>query len=157
ELMSWDLSVPRPTPATFEPNPGAVTAMAYNHDGSLLAIASWPQNANPSAVVIRDAATGKLRGQFATPRRVDALAFDPAGGRLAYGDHAGDVVVWDLATNQPVQRFKTGSLVYSIVYLDSPRRLVANSKEGVVLFNLESGKEQKIDLAGGDVRTLVAD
>ena len=41
ELNSWDLSVPRPSPVAFEPNPGAVTALAYSPDGSLLATASW--------------------------------------------------------------------------------------------------------------------
>src|SRR5439155_18001640 len=71
---------------------------------------------------------------------------------------AGNVVVWDLATSRPVRKFGTGSAVWSIVFLDRPRRLVTHGKGAVLLFDLESGKpERKVDLAGGDIRTLVAD
>src|SRR5205814_3240527 len=101
ELMSWDLSGPRPSPVAFPPNSGAVTALAYSPDGSLLATASWPQNTDPREVVIRDANTGKVRSRFSGPQRVDALAFDPTGERLACGDVAGNVVLWDLATIEP--------------------------------------------------------
>ena len=41
ELISWDLPASRPSPAVMEPNPGAVTGLAYSPDGSLLATASW--------------------------------------------------------------------------------------------------------------------
>src|SRR5207248_397484 len=81
-----------------------------------------------------------------------------AGERVACGDGAGNVVVWDLGTSRPVQQFVTGSAVYSVIYLDSPRGLVTHGKDAVLLFNLESGQlERKVDLAGGDIRTLVAD
>jgi WD40 repeat protein len=160
ELSNWDLSVPRPSPVALEPNPGAVTALAYNPNGSLLAVASWPQNANPRDVLIRDANTGKVRGRISWPHIVWALAFDPTGERLACGDAAGNVVVWDLATSRPVQQFETGfgSDFRSIIVLDRPRRLVTHGKDAVLLFNLESGElERTVALAGGGVRALVAD
>jgi WD40 repeat protein len=51
----------------------------------------------------------------------------------------------------------TGSEVRAIVFLDR-RLLVTHGKDAVLLFNLESGKlERKLDLAGGDIRMLVAD
>jgi WD40 repeat protein len=157
ELISWDLSVPHPSPVALEPNPGAVTALAYSPDGSLLATASW-RGSEPRDVVIREAITGKVRGRLTGPQIVHALAFDSAGQRLACGDAVGNVVVWDLATSRPRQTFVTGSPVYSIVYLDCPRSLVTHGKEAALLFNLESGKlEKKVDLAGaGDIRTLSA-
>jgi WD40 repeat protein/tetratricopeptide (TPR) repeat protein len=157
ELNSWDLSVPRPSPVSIGPNPGAVTALAYSSDGSLLATASW-RGANGAQIVIKDAKTGKVRGQISVPQVVDGLAFDPTSERLACGDVAGNVVVWDLATSRPVQTFLTGSTVYSIVFLDRPRRLVTHGKDAVLLFNLESGKRQReVALAGGGIRKLVAD
>jgi serine/threonine protein kinase/WD40 repeat protein/tetratricopeptide (TPR) repeat protein len=157
ELNSWDLSVPHPSPVAIGPNPGAVTSLAYSPDGSLLATASW-RGSDPRDVVIRDANTGKARGRISVPQIVNALVFDPKGERLACGDVAGNVVVWDLATSRPVQQFATGSAVHAIVYLDHPRRLVTHGKDAVLLFNLESGKlQRKVNLAGGGIRTLVAD
>jgi WD40 repeat protein len=157
ELSTWDLSVPRPFRRTLEPNPGAVTALAYSPDGSLLATASW-RGAEPRQIVIRDASTGKLRGTLAGPQIVQALAFDPASERLACGDIVGNVVVWDLATSLPIQQFATGSSVYSIVYLDRPRGLLTHGKDAVLLCNLESGQvERTVDVSGGGIRKLVAD
>jgi eukaryotic-like serine/threonine-protein kinase len=159
ELMSWDLSVSRPCPVAMEPNPGAVTSMAYSPDGSLLATASWPMGGSgPRDVLIRDGNTGKVRSRINGPQIVYALAFDPTGQRLACGDDAGNVVVWDVATSRPVKKFVTGSPIWSIVVLDRPRSLVTHGKDAVLLFDLESGQqERKVDLAGGKIRMLAAD
>jgi WD40 repeat protein len=157
ELNTWDLSVSPPSPVAIGPNPGAVTSLAYSPDGSLLATASW-KGSNPREIVIRDANTGKVRSRISWPQNVTALAFDPTGERLAGGDAAGNVVLWDLATSLPVQQFATGSEVHSVIFLDHPRRLVTHRKDAVLLFNLESGKlKQKVPLSSGSIRKLVAD
>jgi serine/threonine protein kinase/WD40 repeat protein len=158
ELNSWDLSVSRPSPVAIGPTPGAVTALAYSPDGSLLATGSW-RGPNPrEVVVVRDANTGKVRGQISVPHHVYALAFDPTGERLAYGDTAGNVVIWDFVTNRTVTQFVTGSVVRAIIFPDRTRSLVTHGKDAVLLFNLESGKlAREVGLAGGCIRTLVAD
>jgi serine/threonine protein kinase/WD40 repeat protein len=170
DLNSWDLSVSHPSPVSLGPNPGNVTCLEYSHDGSLLAVAS-------GEVLIRDSATGKIQARFSGPSPwIYGLAFDPAGGRLASGDIMGNVILWDLATNRPIQQFSTGSQVRSVFFLDaekgtvslpqgdSPlfrdqsRRLVTHGRNAVLLFNLESGKvERKVDVAGGSIQRLVAD
>ena len=151
ELNNWDLSVPRPSPVAIGPNPGAVTSLAYSPDGARMAVAS-------GQIVIRDAITGKEQSRFSRPAPwVYALAFDPAGGKLASGDLAGNVVLWDLATGRPVSQFTTGSQVNSIIFLDSPRRLLTYDRASVVVFDLESGDKQTFDLAGGRIRKLAAD
>jgi len=161
ELMSWDLSVPRPTPVALGPNPltanAAITCLVYSPDGALLATASWPQNADPRDVVIWDASAAKVRSRFSVPQIVNALAFDPTGERLACGDVAGNVVFWDVATSLPVQQFKTGSPVRSIVFLDRPRSLVTHGTAALFLFDLESGQERTVDLPGANIRKLVVD
>jgi serine/threonine protein kinase/WD40 repeat protein len=160
ELMSWDLSAPRPAPVALEPNPGAVTALAYSPDGSLLATASH-RLTRPFEVLIavRDASTGEIRDQIPAPHVVEELAFDATGERLAAGDRAGNVVLWDLTTSRPVQKFATGSRVQSIAFLDRPRSLVTHGGDAVFVFNLESAKpeQRKVDLRGGHIRRFVAD
>ncbi len=121
-------------------------------------MASWPQNRNPCTVEIRDGVTGKRRGQFSRPYIVQALAFDPSGERLACGDIGGDIVVWDLATSRPVHNFATGADVKSLAFLRHSRGLLANGKNTVQLFNLQSGKqERKVEVAGGNIQKFVTD
>ena len=108
--------------------------------------------------MIRDAKTGQVCGRLSGPEIVYALAFDRTGERLACGDVAGNVVVWDWATSRVVQQFVTRSEVWSIAFLDHPRRLVTHGKNAVLLYDLESGQpERKVDLAGGEIRVLAAD
>ncbi len=157
ELISWDLSASRPSPAVMEPNPGAVDSLAYSPDGCLLATASW-RGTDYREVSIRDGNTGKVRDRIMRPHIVHALAFDPTGAQLAWGDAVGNVVLWDLVTGRSVRQFVTGSAVSSIVYLDRPCRLVTHGKDAVLLYNLESGElEKTVDLAGGRIRRLAAD
>jgi WD40 repeat protein len=157
ELNSWELSGPRPSRVAFEPNPGAVTAAAYSPDGSLLAVASW-RGSKSREVLIREANTGQVRSRLSVPHIVNALSFDPTGKSVACGDAAGNVNVWDLATRERIQQFKTGSEVYSIVYLDRPRGLLTHGKSAVLLFNLDTGElERKAEVAGETIRNLVTD
>jgi WD40 repeat protein/tetratricopeptide (TPR) repeat protein len=151
ELKSWDLSAAHPSPIEMGDNSGAVTSLAYSADGSLLAVGC-------GKLVIRDANTGEVRGEMSGPSPVVyGLAFDPAGGRVATGDLAGNVILWDLATRQPLRTFTTVATVRSVEFLDS-RRLVTHGKDAILLFDLESGKQEpKVDLAGGAIRKLVAD
>ncbi len=159
ELFSWDHSASRPSPIVMEPNPGAVTSLVYSRDGSLMASASWPMTGpGPREVVIRDGNTGKGRSRISGPDIVYAMAFDPTGQRLACGDLAGNIVIWDVASSRPVQKFATGSTIWSLAFLDHPRRLVTHGKAAVLVFNLESGElERKVDLAGGGILSLVTD
>ena len=156
ELISWDLASSRPTPVTFAPNPGAVTSMAYSPDGSLLATASW-LGTDPREILIRSGDTGQVQSRTSVPQLATSLTFDPASERLAIGDIAGSVVVWDIATSREGGRFATGSRVSSMIFLDR-RRLVTHGKDAVLVFDLDSGQLiRKVDLSGGNIRKLAAD
>ena len=159
ELMSWDLSASRPSAVAMEPNPGWVTCMAFSADGSLLATGCWRVGSDPRGViVIRDTNTGKVLNTISGPDILYALAFNPTGELLAYGELGGNVVVWDLATSCPVQTFVTGSKIGEIVFLARPRSLVTHGKNSVLMFNLETGGlERKVEFPGEDVRMFAAD
>jgi serine/threonine protein kinase/WD40 repeat protein len=160
ELSVWDLSASHPAPVRLQTNAGQVNSLVYSPDGSRLAVATWDPrgNSNLHEITIRDADTGKVQGRITGPGIFRSLAFDPAGGRIASGDDPGNVVLWDLATSHAVLKVATGSTVYSIGFLDRPRRLVAKLEHSVLLFNLESGKEErKVDFAGVALSKLVID
>ncbi|WP_165228276.1 serine/threonine-protein kinase [Aquisphaera insulae] len=161
ELRTWDLASARTSLLHDASDGEAVTAMAYNPDGTLLATAIHHGPGDPS-IVVRDARTGAIRARMASPHICYAVTFDPAGGRLATGDMRGDVTVWDLATGLPSRHLRTGSgsIIESIVYLDRPRGLVAHAGDRVILLNPDSdrgGDEAKTCPAGGTISYLAAD
>jgi WD40 repeat protein len=158
ELITWDVSDPRPTPRRLGTEPGKGNALSYSPNGSLLATSSWIWRGSIACrIVIRDADTGEVRTQFSSPQYLRALAFDPAGQRLASGDINGNAVVWDLSTSRPVRQFVTGGQIGSIEFLDGGRRLVTHGGDSVLLCNVETGDvERQVALQGG-VRRFVAD
>jgi eukaryotic-like serine/threonine-protein kinase len=152
ELDLWDLSASRPSPQAIGPNPGDVHALAYSPDGSFLA------QCNGLELLIRDVQSSAVQCRFALPAHADALAFDPSGMRIATGDYAGNVIVWDLAAKRRLQQFTTGSVIWSMAFLDDPRRVVAHDRDSLLLFGVDSGNlERKIELAGGGVQRFVYD
>ena len=157
ELISWNLSASPASPVRMEPHPGLVTAMAISPDGSLLATGSWHADVYRE-ILIRDANTGDIRGRISRPVVFWALAFDPSGRRIACGDDAGNVAVYDVATGRLVRNFTTGSPVHAVAFLDGAGGLVTHGKDTVLLFDLASGRrEREVPLGGGGIQTLVAD
>jgi hypothetical protein len=73
-------------------------------DGQIVAKVNWPQ-----AVVLLDGKTLERIGMPLVGQRgsIDALAFDPSGTLLAT-DSAGQLVVWDVQTQQPIGQCFTG-------------------------------------------------
>jgi serine/threonine protein kinase/WD40 repeat protein len=161
ELSFWDLSASRPSPLVMEPNPGAVTGIAYSPDGSLLATACWVTgNANrPEGVIaIRDANTGKILSRFTLPQITWTVAFDSTGTQLACGDMAGNIVIWDLVTNRGLREMATTSDVRAIACFDRPRALVTHGKGSLLVFDIESGERTgEVNLGSGDIRRFLAD
>ena len=88
---------PRPSPRRLGTETGLGTALAYSPNGSLLATGTWFfSSSRVSRIMLRDSRRGKSRPISPAPRILRALAFDPAGKRLASGDVGGNLVVWDL-------------------------------------------------------------
>ena len=157
ELVTWDVSAALPAPRRIGTEPGPGTAVAYSPDGSLLATGSW-SGIDVGKILVRDACTGEVRGQFTGLSVPHALVFDATGKRLASGDLVGNLVIWDLATMRQVARFVTGSTaIWAIAFLDNGRRLVTHGSDAAVLYDLESGAVvRRLTLEGG-VRKFVVD
>jgi hypothetical protein len=158
ELVTRNVSDPRPTPRRLGTETGMGTALAYSPSGSLLVTGSWNfYSSRDSRIMVRDSKTGEVRTHFPAPGVLRAVAFDPTGKRLASGDVGGNLIVWDLQTARPVRRFVTGGEIWSIHFLDGGHRLVTHGSDLALLCNLDTGDvERQVTLQGG-VRRFVAD
>jgi WD40 repeat protein len=158
ELVTWNVSDPRPSPRRLATEPGQGTALAYSPNGSLLVTGSWIwYGSGGRQIVVRDSKTGQVRIQFSTPGILRAVAFDPTEKRLASGDQDGNLAVWDLQTARPVSQFVPGGQIWSIHFLDGGHRLVTHGRDSVLLCNLDTGDvERQVTLQGG-VRRFVTD
>ncbi len=77
------------------PHQRAVRALAFSHDGSLLASGSSDQTVN-----LRDAGTGEIQRTIPAGYRIRCLDFHPNGSLLAVGGMGETVTLWDTATGQ---------------------------------------------------------
>ena len=155
ELLTLDVSVPRPAHRRIGNDPGQGAVLAYSPDGALLATGSWSR-ANARTILVRDVRSSEIRCNIQCSDTPTALAFDESCQRLASGGSSGNLVVWDLATNRPIRELTTGSRISSITFLDGNRRLVTHGNDSVLLFNLQTGElERRVTLQGGIRRFVV--
>jgi WD40 repeat protein/tRNA A-37 threonylcarbamoyl transferase component Bud32/tetratricopeptide (TPR) repeat protein len=90
---------------------------------------------------------------------VSALAFDPAGARLASGDRDGVVIVWDARSRQELWRVQADrSPVRSVFFLDAGTRLLVAWRGGLVaMYDLKSAAPiRSRQLEGGVSQLAVA-
>jgi len=130
---------PRPPPvamlAKLEGHQGAVTAVAYNEDGSLIVSAG-----QDGTIKVWDA----LAGTLARTIEMDdgppsALAI--SGRRAITGHGNGGVVVWDLDRAEKLASFKRNEAnIWSVAFAGSPDRVAASSHDWTVtLWNAAGG------------------
>jgi WD40 repeat protein len=157
KLISWDVGAARPSPVTLGDNPGAVTALAYSPDGSLLAAAN-AFGTDPRSITIRDAKTGRISGRLSGAQRLNALVFDPTNQRLAAGDLAGNVCVWDVPTGRQVRQFAIGSDIRAVFFSSDGGHLITHGENSALIFDLESGELTRESIVGGSgIRELAVD
>ena len=142
-VILWDPAAGRPL-GRWVNGETYVSAMAFRPDGALLAVGNGGASAEGSErderpVALRDPATGATSRELRGARdAVLALAFDPAGRRVAAADWLGWVTVWDAGTGRVLRREAIGQgWDGSVAFVDGGRRLAAVVNGRVALFDPE--------------------
>jgi WD40 repeat protein len=114
--------------AKLEGHTAQVIRIAFDKSGERLA-----STGGDHMLLLWNVAERSQIGGFRTEGFVTALAFMPDGKRLALGDGAGRVGIWDASTGQAVQRFAghTG-VIPGITSSPDGRRLATASHDGTV-------------------------
>lgn len=122
--------------------PDRVPQLAFNRDGSLLAVARFTRG-----VELHDAATGRpLRTLTGHVGPVGCLAFSPDGARLVSGDcRSTDATlkIWDVATGKEVQTLRGHrGPVRSVAYSGDGKRIISGGEDYLVrIWDPASGRE----------------
>jgi WD40 repeat protein len=116
-----------------------VHAVAFSPDGKLLASCGGDPK-----VQIWDMLSGKLLATFKKHNNdVSCLAFSPDGKNLASGSYlGGELVVWDMATRNPVLVLsdKSNCWAKSVAFSQDKGMLAVSWNEGAVILDPNSGE-----------------
>jgi tetratricopeptide (TPR) repeat protein len=137
-----------------------VTGLAISPDGSLIASTRGDVGGTEDpSIRLWDAATGVLKKKLpGNQNGVWSLAFDPTGRRIASGDSAGTVLLFEVDSARVLRRENLGgSRVSSLVFLNQGRSLlVGQDHGGVSLFDLDQpGPPRRVSLPDGCTRLVV--
>jgi hypothetical protein len=107
----------------------AALCVAVNPDRSLIATGG---TAEDPSVRLWDAVTGEMFQLGSHESYLTSVAFSPGGTRLASGDNADKVWIWDVASHQPITSFqgdipKRGQLFSALYWLDEGTLIGAGS------------------------------
>jgi WD40 repeat protein len=120
DSSSWELRARLTEPALTTEH------LAFSPDGALLASAGCARTdaagyCIQGQVVLRDVATGELRPPLeGHTDAVKRVAFSPDGRLLASASYDRSVIVWDVATGQPVGQRLVGHGYYALSVVFSP-------------------------------------
>jgi WD40 repeat protein len=114
---------------TLTGHPDAVTAVAFNDDGSLLATASYDRTAR-----IWNTATGKTLLRLRGHRDwVVGVAFSHDGSLVATASQDGTAMLWDATTGEQIATFDHGKPLTAVAFSPDGTRLAASSRDGTAV------------------------
>jgi WD40 repeat protein len=163
----------------FTDHSGNVDAGAISPDGSLIAssacLAYDAAVCSEAELLVWDMQTGRVKYQLGEhTREINALTFDPDGGRVLAGDDAGDLSLWDISTGENIGNFQADDYISGVAISPDGQFGLSTADKFSIVFDLESGetihqlKEHAVDvrsvafspdgdyvLTGGDDNTLI--
>jgi WD40 repeat protein/tetratricopeptide (TPR) repeat protein len=150
-VIWWDLAAGRPLQRWPLDDAGTglihtqLHSVVVSPNGDLVAAGSYPRpGAGPRTPIhVVETATGKrLHVLSGHTGRVDVLAFDPTGKRLASASADGTGMVWDLVGGSAVARWSLGpSPLLHLSFLGDSSRIVSCSLDGRVDVRQADGGE----------------
>jgi WD40 repeat protein len=130
----WDTSALRDgrkdTPlATFTGHSQQINAVAFSHDGAILASGS-----SDTTIILWDLATHqKIKTMTGHTSRVHCLAFSPDGRTLASGGNDGTVRLWNLVIKEQVAVLEGhGSTIWDVAFSPDGHTLASSSFDGTI-------------------------
>ncbi|MFG1622708.1 BTAD domain-containing putative transcriptional regulator [Kribbella sp. NPDC049227] len=117
--------------------------------GSLLAVQQLkPAHLDSAATALVDAGTGKtirvLRSQSDETR---GFAFSADDTRIAVADYNREVMVWNAATGDPIQRIQTAEASWAVAFSPDGRTLYTGGSEGILRAYDLAGQRQYLSHA----------
>jgi len=134
-VVVWKLKEPQEIARRAFPT--ALREIAISPSGEAVAIAT-----RQGELFLWDIASDRLRSlrpADGKPDRINSLAFDPRGGRLAASGSATTVYLWDTTTGQPRQEWTLPAQVLALAFSRDGKYLATASRE-LALWQVESGQ-----------------
>lgn len=133
-----------------------VHGLAFNPDGTLLAVGSFPGSitvwnvshpATPSLQFTLPTGNDKQPGHT---WQIIGLQFSPDGKFLASSAWDKQVILWDIATQKPVggKPIYTGSNAWSLAFSADSSRLALGTTPSIMIWNTQDGKQVGLPLQG---------
>lgn len=79
------------------------------------------------------------------PNVVHMAIFSPDGKRIAAGSADGTVIVWDVATHEPIFKRTGANGLWSLAFSADGESLVATAGQAIKIWNLASGQERTLE------------
>jgi eukaryotic-like serine/threonine-protein kinase len=152
-VKTWEL-LPNRCKTTLIPGNGAVSAVAFSSDDSLLVTGSFTNG----ELSFWDRATGKLIETVAShSKRVRSIAFSPNGQLLASASLDGSIRVWNVRTRRVERVIDMKAALNGVEFLSDDRRVVVCGQLGdVSVWDVLTGKKVARMMAESDEMTSLA-